>query len=120
MSDQEILSGLIRLHVLYHASHEGLFGLGMIHELRHHGYKIEPGTLYPLLHRMEEKGYLRSVERIVERKQRRWYTATPRGRRALLEAKARVRELFKEIVHDETPATRRKRARGTSGARTSP
>ena len=61
MPDHEILSGLIRLHVLYHASREGLFGLGMIHELRNHGYKIGPGTLYPLLHRMEEKGYLRSA-----------------------------------------------------------
>jgi PadR family transcriptional regulator, regulatory protein PadR len=106
MSDHEILSGLIRLHVLYHASREGLFGLGMMHELRHHGYKIGPGTLYPLLHRMEEKGYLRSVERTVDGKQRRWYTATPRGRRALAEAKARVKELFNEIVHDQTPASR--------------
>lgn len=107
MSDHEIYSGLIRLHVLYHASREGLFGLGMMHELRYHGYKIGPGTLYPLLHRMEEKGYLRSRERIVDGKQRRWYTATPRGRRALTEAKARVKELFREIVRDETPDSRR-------------
>lgn len=60
MSDQEILSGLIRLHILYHASHEGLFGLGMIRELREHGYRIGPGTLYPMLHRMEERGYLKA------------------------------------------------------------
>jgi DNA-binding PadR family transcriptional regulator len=108
-SYDDILSGLIRLHVLYHASREGLFGLGMIHELREHGYKIGPGTLYPLLHRMEEQGYLRSTQRVVEGKQRRWYTATSRGRRALSEAKARVGELFREIVHDETPASRRRR-----------
>ena len=107
MPDHEILSGLIRLHVLYHASREGLFGLGMIHELRNHGYKIGPGTLYPLLHRMEEKGYLRSTDRVVEGKQRRWYTATPRGRRALLEARDRVKELFREIVHDQTPDSSR-------------
>ena len=106
MPDQEIYSGLIRLHVLYHASREGLFGLGMIHELRHHGYKIGPGTLYPLLHRMEKKGYLRSTQRVVDGKQRRWYTSTARGRRALAEARARVKELFREIVHDETPASR--------------
>ena len=56
MPDNEIFSGLIRLHVLYHASHEGLFGLGMIHELREHGYRIGPGTLYPLLMRMSDKG----------------------------------------------------------------
>ena len=109
MRDTEILSGLVRLHVLYHASHEGLFGLGMIRELRHHGYRIGPGTLYPLLHRMEEKGYLRSAERVVEGKQRRWYTATARGRRALAEARERIRELFREVVNDETPASRHRR-----------
>ena len=114
MPEYEILSGLIRLHILYHASREGLFGLGMIHELREHGYKIGPGTLYPLLHRMEKQGYLRSRERVVDGKQRRWYTATPRGRRALLEAKARVGELFREIVHDETPAARKRGPKSAS------
>jgi PadR family transcriptional regulator PadR len=114
MPDQEILSGLIRLHVLYHASHEGLFGLGMIHELREHGYRIGPGTLYPLLHRMEEMGYLRSTEKVVEGKRRRWYTATPKGRRALQQAKARTGELFREIVHDETPAARKRRPKSSS------
>ena len=107
----EILSGLIRLHVLYHASREGLFGLGMIHELREHGYKIGPGTLYPLLHRMEEQGYLSCEDRVVGGKKRRWYTATRRGHQALLEAKARVGELFREIVHDETPQSRRRKSK---------
>src|SRR5688500_12562173 len=64
MADQELYSGLIRLHLLYHASREPIFGLGMIRELRRHGYRIGPGTLYPLLHRMEAKGYLRSCAQI--------------------------------------------------------
>ena len=59
MDDQELYSGLIRLHVLYHATREPVFGLGMIRELRRHGYRIGPGTLYPLLHRMEQRGCLR-------------------------------------------------------------
>src|ERR1039458_10522709 len=52
--DRELYSGLIRLHVLHHAAEEPIFGLGMVEELARHGYRISPGTLYPLLHRSEE------------------------------------------------------------------
>ena len=38
------------------------FGLWFIEELARHGYKLSPGTLYPLLHGLEEKGYLRSIK----------------------------------------------------------
>ena len=61
--DRELYSGLIRLHVLHHAAEEPIFGLGMVEELAHHGYRISPGTLYPLLHGLETKGYLRSTEK---------------------------------------------------------
>ena len=60
--DRDLYSGLIRLHVLHHAAHEPIFGLGMVEELARHGYRISPGTLYPLLHGLEKKGYLRAVE----------------------------------------------------------
>jgi PadR family transcriptional regulator PadR len=50
---------LIRLHVLlHHAVNEPIIGVGMIEELGRHGYRISPGSLYPLLHSMEKKGYL--------------------------------------------------------------
>jgi PadR family transcriptional regulator PadR len=52
---------MIRLHILYHAARAPVFGLGIIEELARHGYKLSPGTLYPLLHGMERKGYLRSA-----------------------------------------------------------
>src|SRR5579863_1309219 len=60
--DRDLYSGLIRLHVLHHATEEPVFGLGMVEELARHGYRISPGTLYPLLRRLEKKGYLRSSE----------------------------------------------------------
>ena len=101
MPDQELYSGLIRLHVLHHACQEAVFGLGMIRELQRHGYRIGPGTLYPLLHRLEEKRYLRSRTRAVGGKTRRCYTITSSGRRALIQAKAKVRELFDELFEDE-------------------
>lgn len=101
MADQELYSGLIRLHVLHHASRGPVFGLWMIRELGHHGYRIGPGTLYPLLHRLEQKRYLKSSADRAGGRVRRCYTITPLGRRALQKAKAKVRELFDELFEEE-------------------
>src|SRR5205814_4362211 len=95
IADRDLYSGLIRLHVLHHAAEEPIFGLGMAEELARHGYRISPGTLYPLLHSLEKRGYLRSAERRNRKSLRKVYRATPRGRRALLAAKGKVRELFR-------------------------
>jgi len=97
-NDQDLYSGLIRLHVLHHAVEEPVFGLGMIEELARHGYRISPGTLYPLLHSLEKKGYLRSSEWKNGKSRRKVYRATRRGERALEAAKNKVRELFQELV----------------------
>jgi PadR family transcriptional regulator, regulatory protein PadR len=100
--DHDLYSGLIRLHVLHHAVHEPpVFGLGMIEELARHGYRISPGSLYPLLHGLEKKGYLRSGEQRDGRSIRRIYRATPKGRRALAAIKSKVRELFQELTENE-------------------
>ena len=100
--DHDLYSGLIRLHVLHHAVHEPpVFGLGMMEELARHGYRISPGSLYPLLHGLEKKGYLRSSEHRDGRSIRRVYRATPQGRRALAAIKTKVRELFQELNESE-------------------
>ena len=93
----ELYSGLIRLHVLHHACQEPIFGLGMIEELGRHGYRLSAGTLYPLLHGLERKGYLRSTTRQSGRQRRRLYRTTARGRRALEGAKGKLLELFGEL-----------------------
>lgn len=98
LADRDLYSGLIRLHVLHHAVEEPIFGLGMAEELARHGYRISPGTLYPLLHSLEKKGYLRSAERRNGKSLRKVYRATPQGRKALLAAKSKVRELFRELI----------------------
>ena len=103
MDDKDLYSGLIRLHVLHHACQEPIFGVGIIEELARHGYRLSPGTLYPLLHGLEEKGYLRSSEEGGGRQPRRVYRATPKGRKALAVAKVKVRELFSELLEDEYP-----------------
>jgi DNA-binding PadR family transcriptional regulator len=100
MDDKELYVGLIRLHILHHAVHEPIFGLGIIEELARHGYKLSAGTLYPLLHGMEEKGYLRSAPSHHDGRIRRVYRATARGRRALEAAKGKVKELFGELFEE--------------------
>ena len=91
----DLWRGLIQLHVLHHASEEDVYGLGLIEELRRHGYSIGPGTLYPLLHRLSERGYLR--ERAGDGGRQRRYYATAKGHRALAEGYRYVKELFEEM-----------------------
>lgn len=62
---------------------------------------FSPGTLYPLLHGLEEKGYLHSSEEGGGRQLRRVYRATTKGRKTLAGAKVKVRELFSELLDDE-------------------
>ncbi len=100
MSDRDLYSGIIRLHILYHASQGPIFGFWIIEELGRHGYKLSRGTLYPILHGLERKGFLRSTEKREGRHMRRFYRATPAGRKALERAKERVRELVGEIFEE--------------------
>jgi PadR family transcriptional regulator, regulatory protein PadR len=98
--DKDLYSGLIRLHILHHAVKEPIFGLWMVDELARHGYKMSTGTLYPLLHGLERKGYLRSHVTRDGRTSRRIYQATPLGKRALKAAMGKVRELFGELFEE--------------------
>src|SRR5579863_6409627 len=91
---RNLYAGLIRLHVLHHASEEAVYGLAMIEELRRHGYRLSAGTLYPILHALEERGLLTSRKKRIGRTERRVYRATRAGRAALSAAKVKVRELF--------------------------
>jgi PadR family transcriptional regulator PadR len=99
---RELFFGLIRIHVLVHASHEPIFGLAMMEELAHHGYRIGPGTLYPLLHGMERSGLLKSVVKNVGGRSRRIYKITSAGKQALDKARGKVDELHLEL-HEEHP-----------------
>jgi DNA-binding PadR family transcriptional regulator len=115
---QRMLAGFIRMHVLHHAEEGGLYGNWMIEELRHHGYKISAGTLYPMLRAMERDGWIRGREE-KSGARRRLYRITPEGRAALKEVRARLRKLFHEVVttagkndsRERNPATQKKRRR---------
>lgn len=93
--------GAVRLHVLHHAVEGEVSGVWMSEELARHGYRISPGTLYPLLHDLEESGALTSLERVVEGRVVRFYRATRSGKRTLADARAALAELAAELLSDD-------------------
>lgn len=99
--DRDLYSGLIRLHILHHAAKQPIYGLWIIAELGRHGYVLSPGTLYPILHALEKKGYLKSETERDGKQSRRIYKATKDGKRALSEVKIKVKELFGELFEDD-------------------
>jgi DNA-binding PadR family transcriptional regulator len=103
---RDIFVAFVRVHILHHAAHAPVFGLEMIAELRHHGYSLSPGTLYPIFHALEEAGYLTSTSKVVGGKTRKYYRATASGKKILSELKDKIRELFAEVLSiDGLPTT---------------
>ncbi len=111
---RDIFLAFVRVHILHHAAHERIFGAGMAEELGRHGYKLSPGTLYPLLHRLELDGLLVSQPEVVGGKVRKYYVATDKGREVLAEIRPKLSELVGEALpHEPLAATRTKSSRTT-------
>jgi PadR family transcriptional regulator PadR len=98
MEYHDLLSGLVRLHILHHASEQEIYGQWMIDELASHDYRLSPGTVYPMLHKMERDGYLVCRRERAGRSVRKLYCATDKGREGLALAKERVREFTGEAM----------------------
>jgi PadR family transcriptional regulator, regulatory protein PadR len=97
---RDVFLGFIRVHLLYHASREPIYGLDMRDELAKHGYQLSPGTLYPILHGLERGGYLRSQKQSVDGKLRKYYRITSKGKDALAKLRPRIQELVEEVLEE--------------------
>ena len=113
---REFLRGAAQVHVLYHAAEGDVHGAWLAVELRRHGYDISPGTLYPMLHRMERSGLLVSRAEVVEGRTRRLYSATEAGTSELALLRAAVAELAGEVLDDNGRLKRRRREFSRTGA----
>lgn len=91
----------IELHILHHAAVEPLYGMWMIEELGHHGYRVGASHLYPKFHRLQQQGYLKREDRLVDGKVRKYYAATAKGKRYLETRKRIVLELVREAFSAE-------------------
>jgi DNA-binding PadR family transcriptional regulator len=104
---RDFFLGFVKIHILHHAAEEPVYGTALIAELRRHGYELSPGTLYPVLHALENAGYLQRENRTVGGKVRKYYAATQAGRDALAEARLKIRELVAEVLEEDRPRPRR-------------
>ena len=119
--DREIRVAFWKIHILHHAAKQSVYGLWLLEELAHHGHHVSPGTLYPLLNRMETNGWLRSSSPRGS-KARRSYRITASGRKVLDELRHEIVELHLEVVRGKEPqpaqragAARKARGRRSSG-----
>lgn len=95
---REILLAFWKVHILHHAAEQPLHGQWMLNELRHHGYEISPGTLYPLLQRMERLGWLRSkTDAGGGSRARKDYRLTAEGAKVLAFVREQLHELSEEV-----------------------
>jgi DNA-binding PadR family transcriptional regulator len=109
---REVLLGFWKVHILHHAAEQPVVGQWILRELRRHGYDISPGTLYPLLKRMERNGWLRcKVEPNSGPRGRRYYHLTPRGATVLALLRDAVKELHHEVIEEAAAAPRTARTR---------
>jgi PadR family transcriptional regulator PadR len=109
--------GFIKIHILHHAGEAPVYGLALIAELRRHGYELSPGTLYPVLHQLEEAGYLSRLDRVVNGKVRKYYVLTRRGAAALTEVREKTAELVGEILEADVARRGSRARRATTRAR---
>lgn len=113
--DRELRLAFWKLHVLHHAAKGPIYGLWMLEELAEHGHRVSPGTLYPMLARMQNNGWL-TAERTAAPKARKSYRIAPAGRRVLTRMRRELDELHRELVLGVEPdgASRRARAKRRS------
>ena len=82
---REVDLAFVKIHILYHAAKEEVYGVGLIEELARHGYRLSPGTIYPTLAKMVRLGLLAYECRTVDHKQRKYYRITEKGQDTLKE-----------------------------------
>lgn len=105
---REVLLGFWKVHILHHAAQEPVVGQWILAELRRHGHDVSPGTLYPLLKRMERNGWLRcETDPAAGLRGRRYYHLTPRGAAVLDVLRDAVVELHHEVVEEAVEPARR-------------
>jgi DNA-binding PadR family transcriptional regulator len=89
---KELFLGFMRMHIFYHASKEGIYGVWMMEELRKHGHSVSSGIPYHVINSLEKR-IMKSRKEVVDGKDRKYYRITGKGR----EAREKTRELSREV-----------------------
>jgi DNA-binding PadR family transcriptional regulator len=105
---REFLLTFWKIHILHHAAEpDGVYGQWMLEELGRHGYRLSPGTLYPLLARMARRGWIRAAKTARPRDPR-VYRITPAGSAVLERLRDSLGELQGEVGRGRAAAGRKR------------
>lgn len=88
--DKTLVSGSTSMLILRLLDEKDMYGYEMIDTLEQRSnnvFQLKAGTLYPLLHSLENKSFLQSYEQQVNGKVRKYYKITKEGRKYLSEKK---------------------------------
>lgn len=99
--DKALISGSTSMLLLRLLEDKDMYGYEMIETLEKRSnnvFTLKAGTLYPLLHSLEEKHYLTSYESEVCGKQRKYYSITKEGRKYLKCRKEEWQEYQEAVV----------------------
>lgn len=99
--DKALISGSTSMLLLRLLEDKDMYGYEMIETLEKRSnnvFTLKAGTLYPLLHSLEEKRYLTSYESEVGGKQRKYYSITKEGRKYLKSRKEEWQEYQEAIL----------------------
>ncbi len=98
--DKSLVSGSMGMMLLRLLSEKDMYGYEMIDALRKRSqnvFELKAGTLYPLLHGLEEKHFLTSYEQEAQGKLRKYYRITKEGRKRLEEKRSQWREFTRAV-----------------------
>ena len=87
---RDLLKGSTNLLVLSLLENENMYGYQMIKKLSEKSenvFELQEGTLYPILHSLEEKNYISSYWDNTGIKKRKYYTITKEGKKHLKDKK---------------------------------
>lgn len=88
--DKELLKGSTTLLVLSLLENENMYGYQMIKEMQERSdylFELKEGTLYPILHSLEQKDLISSYWDETTAKKRKYYSITSKGKKQLKEKK---------------------------------
>ena len=88
--DKELMKGSTTLLILNLLAKENLYGYQIIKKLSEESeniFNLKEGTLYPILHGLEEKGFISSYWDDTTGKKRKYYSITKQGKKQLKESK---------------------------------
>lgn len=99
--DKALLSGSTAMLLLKLLEEKDLYGYEMIESLRarsNNVFELKAGTLYPLLHSLEEKSFLTSYEKEFNGKKRKYYSITKSGKKHLCQKKEEWMEYSQAVA----------------------